>query len=182
MAEEMFNKEERKELKNIAFQSIQSYLKSKKIQIKQVGNNKYLKKFGIFVSLHTKDGNLRGCIGTFDATNSLIDNIKTMAVEAAFFDPRFYPLTEEEIDNIEIEISVLSPRKRIENIEEIEVGKHGIYITKGRNGGVLLPQVAAEYNWNRQEFLEHTCLKAGLDKDAWKEKDIIIEIFGAEVF
>jgi uncharacterized protein (TIGR00296 family) len=84
--------------------------------------------------------------------------------------------------DIDIEISVLSPLKEITDVNEIEVGRHGIYITKGFNSGVLLPQVATEYGWDRETFLDHTCMKAGLPPGTWKEAGVKIEIFDAQVF
>jgi AmmeMemoRadiSam system protein A len=125
---------------------------------------------------------LRGCIGHIRADHPLHATIKDMAIAAAFEDPRFSPLSRKEFDKIDIEISVLTPFKRITDINAIEVGKHGIYIVKGFYSGLLLPQVATEYGWDRVAFLEHTCNKAGLPKDAWKEKDTEIYLFSADVF
>ena len=105
-----------------------------------------------------------------------------MAEAAALRDPRFPPVNEKELPDLEIEISVLTPLKKIADVSEIEVGKHGIYIKKGWNSGLLLPQVATEYGWNRQTFLEHTCQKAGLPSNAWKEKGTEIYIFSADIF
>ena len=105
-----------------------------------------------------------------------------MAPAAAFHDPRFFPVTEKELRDLEIEISVLTPLRRIKDIREIEVGKHGILIERGFNSGLLLPQVATEYGWDRKTFLEHTCLKAGLPTDAWKHEDVAISIFSADIF
>jgi len=104
-----------------------------------------------------------------------------MAIAAATKDLRFYPLTEQELPSIKLEISVLSPLKKIEDIDEIEIGKHGIYITKGYRSGCYLPQVARETGWSKIEFLEHCSRdKARLEPDGWKEADIYI--FTAEVF
>jgi AmmeMemoRadiSam system protein A len=105
-----------------------------------------------------------------------------MAIQAAFHDPRFDPVTERELPDLEIEISVLTPMKRIKDVEEIEVGKHGILIERGFHSGLLLPQVATEYGWGRKTFLERCCLKAGLPEDAWKDEDTRICTFSAEVF
>ena len=135
---------------------------------------------GAFVTLHKK-GVLRGCIGLFEPTGPLGSTISSMAMSAAFEDPRFPPLDRDELENIDIEISVLTPLKKIENLEEIEVGKHGIYILKGLNRGVLLPQVAVEYGWDRNTFLAQTCVKAGLNSDCWK-KGAEIFIFSAVIF
>jgi AmmeMemoRadiSam system protein A len=97
-------------------------------------------------------------------------------------DPRFSPVKEKELPELEIEISVLTPLKKITDVNEIQVGKHGIIIKKGMWSGLLLPQVATEYGWNRMTFLEHTCQKAGLPSNAWKEKDTEIYIFSADIF
>jgi len=136
---------------------------------------------GAFVTLH-KGGELRGCIGYLTASKPLIETVADAAKSSAFQDTRFSPLTKEELEHVEIEISVLSPLKRIEKIEEIQVGRHGIIIRKGFRSGLLLPQVATENNWNRETFLTNTCYKAGLSGDCWKESDTVIEIFSALVF
>lgn len=136
---------------------------------------------GAFVTLH-KDGELRGCIGNMIGTQPLVNTIQEMAIAASTEDPRFSPVVENELRDIDIEISVLSPMKRIKDVSEIEVGKHGILLGLGWNKGVLLPQVATEWGWDRDTFLAHTCLKAGLPEDAWKDSECIIEIFSAVVF
>jgi len=137
-------------------------------------------KRGAFVTL-TREGRLRGCIGTFRSSAPLCKVVADMAVSAAIHDPRFRPVTEGELGKIQIEISALTPLRRIGDIAEIEVGTHGLYITRGHYSGVLLPQVAVEYGWNVQEFLENTCLKAGLPPNSWRE-GASIEVFSAEVF
>jgi AmmeMemoRadiSam system protein A len=136
---------------------------------------------GVFVTLH-KDGKLRGCIGNFDPCDALYQNVTDMAVAAATQDRRFDIVTTEELADIKIEISVLSPLRKITDVEEIEIGKHGIYMTKGRVRGVLLPQVAVEQGYNREEFLNATCEKAGLSPTRWKDGSVEIEIFDAEIF
>jgi AmmeMemoRadiSam system protein A len=136
---------------------------------------------GAFVTLHSK-GKLRGCIGYIIGREPLIDTIREMALSSAFRDPRFAPLEKHEYKLIEIEISVLSPLKRITDVSEIRVGEHGIMIRSGFCSGLLLPQVATEYGWDRDTFLVHTCNKAGLPQDAWKKPDTQIEIFSAIVF
>lgn len=137
---------------------------------------------GAFVTLHKKNGSLRGCIGHILQDKPLISTVKEMAIASSMQDPRFPQLQAEELNNIEIEISVLSPFKKINNIDEIEVGKHGLMMRRGYRSGLLLPQVATEYNWDRETFLKHTCQKAGMDDSCWKSKDTIIEIFHAIVF
>jgi AmmeMemoRadiSam system protein A len=105
-----------------------------------------------------------------------------MAIQAAFDDPRFSPLQKNEWKDINIEISVLTPMKKLSDVSEIKVGVHGLYIEKGPYSGLLLPQVATEHRWNSIAFLENTCYKAGLPKDAWKSKDTVVYIFSADVF
>ena len=136
---------------------------------------------GAFVTIKRK-GQLRGCIGNIEGRGPLYRTIEEMAEAAAFRDPRFASVTEKELPELEFEISVLTPLRKIKEVDEIEVGKHGLYIIKGRYAGLLLPQVATEYGWDRQTFLEHTCNKAGLPSDAWKDKSAEIYIFSADVF
>lgn len=177
---EILSNSERKRLLEIAREAIESYVnKRERIKIKET-SPKLRQKRGVFVTL-TKNGQLRGCIGYIQAIKPLSEAVNDMAIEAAFRDPRFTPLQKEELDKIKIEISVLSPLKKIKDASEIKVGRDGIFIKKGFNSGLLLPQVATENNWNRDEFLRHTCYKAGLPSDAWKEKAEIY-IFSAEIF
>ena len=138
-------------------------------------------KRGAFVTIN-KRGQLRGCIGYVQPYKPLYRTVEEMAAQAAFSDPRFDPVTEMELPDLEVEISVLTPLRRIKDVEEIEVGKHGILIEKGFYSGLLLPQVATEYGWDRKTFLEHTCLKAGLPTNVWMEKDVAISIFSADIF
>ncbi len=136
---------------------------------------------GAFVSLHRR-GQLRGCIGYLEAVKPLGETVREMAVAAAFDDPRFRPLGREELADLEVEISVLSPMQLVNNIDQIQVGTHGLYIIQGRYRGLLLPQVATEYHWDRLTFLAQTCGKAGLPADAWKDPATKIYLFTAEVF
>lgn len=137
-------------------------------------------RLGLFVTLH-KAGELRGCIGNFRSEKPLYENIKDMARAAAFKDPRFAPVQPHELPKIHIEISVLSPLREISDIEEITVGRHGIYIQDGHSHGVLLPQVAVENGFDRETFLDHTCLKAGLEPGCWR-RGVSISVFEAEIF
>lgn len=131
-------------------------------------------KCGAFVSLH-KNGKLRGCIGHFGEDIPLFQTIQEMAIAAATNDYRFSPVNKTEIDLIEIEISVLTPMKKIQNISEIVLGKHGIYIKIGNRGGTFLPQVATQTNWTLEEFLGHCSQdKAGLGWDGWKKAELFI--------
>ncbi len=136
---------------------------------------------GAFVTLHKK-GSLRGCIGHITGVKPLFTGIQELAVSAAFNDPRFPQLTRDEYPDIDIEISVLTPLKRIDSPEEIEVGKHGILMQRGIRSGVLLPQVATEQGWDRETFLNYTCRKAGLPENCWREEDTEIQVFSAVIF
>ena len=141
---------------------------------------------GAFVTLHQKDKlgnrNLRGCIGNIIARQSLFNTIKNMAQAAAFEDPRFSPMNRDDWPACDIEISVLSPLEEINDPGVIKVGVHGIFITRGFRSGVLLPQVATEQGWDLETFITHTCYKAGLPADAWKDSSTKIEIFSAQIF
>ncbi len=123
---------------------------------------------GVFVTLKTGGEQLRGCIGNFVSNIPIYKNVYKMAKEAAFGDPRFIPLNGAELKKIKIEISVLSQLERINDTENIEIGKHGLYLIKGPCHGVLLPQVATECNMDRKGFLEAVSMKAGLSPDAYK--------------
>ncbi len=136
---------------------------------------------GAFVSLH-RQGRLRGCIGYLEAVKPLLQTVREMAAAAAFHDLRFRPLQKDELADLEIEISVLSPMQLIKSTDEIEVGTHGLYIVQGFCRGLLLPQVATEYNWDRLTFLEQTSCKAGLSPDGWKDPSSKIYIFTAAIF
>jgi len=138
---------------------------------------------GAFVTLHNH-GELRGCIGTFQSDEPLIRTIARMAV-AATQDPRFtgHPVTASELSEIDIEISVLSPLRRTSNPLELELGVHGIYITRGYRTGCFLPQVATETGWTAEQFLSYCCShKAGLPADAWRDPATNVSLFTAEVF
>jgi hypothetical protein len=137
-------------------------------------------KCGAFVTLH-KNGKLRGCIGRLVGNLPLYKMVEEMTVSAASHDSRFRPVEPEELHDIDIEISALSPLKKIDDINEIELGKHGIYIEDGYYSGVFLPQVATETGWSKEEFLGHCSRdKAGLDWDGWKTANLYI--FTATVF
>lgn len=134
---------------------------------------------GAFVTLR-KGKNLRGCIGVTEANKPLYLTVRECAVWAALHDPRFPPVTKREVRDLSLEISVLSPLSDIAP-EDIEVGRHGLVISRGGLRGLLLPQVPAEWNWDREQFLEGTCRKAGLPRDAWRQ-GATIQAFTAQVF
>ncbi|MDD4083911.1 MAG: AmmeMemoRadiSam system protein A [Sphaerochaetaceae bacterium] len=139
------------------------------------------KKNGCFVTLK-ENSNLRGCIGFMTGFMPLYETIPMLAIEAAFKDPRFDCLKIEEMESITIEISILSPLKKIESLKEFTLGKDGIIISQGFHKAVFLPQVANETGWNKKEFLEALCRKANLDINAYKSPLSHFEIFTAEVF
>ena len=136
---------------------------------------------GAFVTLRNK-GELRGCIGYIRGIAPLLKTVVEMAEAAALRDPRFEPVRQQEVPDVDIEISVLSPLEKCTDLDAIEVGRHGLLIEKGFHSGLLLPQVAVEYEWDRRTFLEQTCLKAGLPTEAYKDKETEISVFYAEVF
>jgi AmmeMemoRadiSam system protein A len=136
---------------------------------------------GAFVTLH-KDGRLRGCIGYVRALKPLRRTVAEMAIQAALHDPRFPAVTASEVPSLDIEISVLSPLEEVDDVSSIEVGKHGLIVQDGARSGLLLPQVATEQGWDRDTFLDHTCLKAGLPAGSWKREGVTILRFTAEVF
>ena len=173
--------DERARLRQIAWAVIEHRIDNKRPPPLEAATERLKEKRGAFVTVH-KGGQLRGCIGNIRGREPLYQTVARMAEEAAFNDPRFPPLSKEELDDIDIEISALTPLKQIKRLEEITVGKDGIYVEKGFFSGLLLPQVATEHGWDRQTFLEQTCFKAGLHKDAWKEKDTKIYVFSADVF
>jgi AmmeMemoRadiSam system protein B/AmmeMemoRadiSam system protein A len=175
------NQEEKKTLHHIAKTVIENKVKGKPVPDFKVESPILKENRGAFVTLQ-KRGQLRGCIGYIEGHGPLHKTIEKMAEAAAFNDPRFTPVQEKELPELDIEISVLTPLRRITDVNEIEVGKHGIYMKKGWFSGLLLPQVATEYGWDRQTFLEHTCQKAGLPSTAWKEKETEIYIFSADIF
>ncbi len=171
-----FTKSEKDQLFSIARNSIRTMLYEKKqyvIDEKKVPE--VLKKqLGAFVTLKI-DGNLRGCIGRFLSSDPLYEVVKASALSSAFEDTRFYPLTKDEYEKVEMEITVLGPMKKINNISEIVLGKHGIYIKKDFRSGTMLPRVATENGWTVEQFLGYTSRdKAGLGWDGWKNAEIFI--------
>lgn len=173
-------KEDKKILLVLARASIISRFQKQGIQFPKA-TPVLLTKCGAFVTLHKK-GRLRGCIGYVIAAKPLFNTVQEVAKSSAFSDPRFPPVTENEVPDLDIEISVLTPLKKISSVDEIEVGTHGIMIKRGFSSGLLLPQVATEQEWDRDTFLTHTCYKAGLPGDCWKKPDTQIEVFSAIVF
>jgi|Deesub1362A_J573_1020465.scaffolds.fasta_scaffold06210_1 hypothetical protein len=178
-SEKWLSEEEEKELLTIARETLESYLSEGKVPHFEVKSESLKEEMGAFVTLKKK-GRLRGCIGHVEANKPLYEVVSEMAIAAATQDPRFSPVTLDELSEIDIEISVLSPLKKVNDIEEIKVGRDGLVIKKGFASGLLLPQVPVEWGWDREEFLRQVSLKAGLPPDAWKEADLYR--FTAQVF
>ena len=166
--------DEKKTLKGIAFQSIKDSLDGKSFAQQTICSSILNSKCGAFVSLH-KYGRLRGCIGHFGEDYPLHEIVAKMAYAAAFEDPRFMPVTSDELADIDIEISVLTPMRRIQSIDEFQLHRHGIYIKKGFRSGTFLPQVADEVNWTKEEFLGHCAQdKAGIGWDGWHDAELYV--------
>jgi len=179
-AEFSLSAEEKKELLRLARQAVQQFVVEKKVIAYETTDPNLLAERGAFVTLK-KSGELRGCIGFIEPVASLSETVIQTAIYAASEDPRFTPVTPEEVSDLEYEISVLTPPQKIDNPGRVQVGKHGLIIAMGKNRGVLLPQVPVENNWDRETFLCQACLKAGLPPDAWK-KGAEISVFEAIVF
>lgn len=180
----MLNETQRRQLLQIARDSIAAALDGQRPQLDPAQFDDELRRpAGAFVTLTTKeDDELRGCIGSIFPTAPLYQAVSDNAIAAAFRDPRFDPLRKDELAGLKLEVSVMGPVQQVQSVDEIEVGRDGLIIRRGGNAGLLLPQVATEYGWSRDEFLSHTCMKAGLPPDAWRSGQCRIERFSAEVF
>jgi AmmeMemoRadiSam system protein B/AmmeMemoRadiSam system protein A len=173
--------EDKRTLMDIARTTVQHAVKGERIPHFDVTSPDLLEDRGAFVTLH-KHGQLRGCIGYIIGIKPLYQTVQEVAEAAALRDPRFPAVTPEELADLDYEISALSVPRTITDVNEIQVGVHGIIMRRGYHQGLLLPQVATEYGWDSKTFLEHTCMKAGLPTDAWQDEDTEIQIFSAEVF
>ncbi len=172
---------EKKLLIEIAKKTIHAVVKNEIIPKLPEVNGSLSEKHGIFVTIH-KDDQLRGCIGYVIGVEPLIKAVVKMAKSASTEDPRFPPITVEELDKIEIEISVLSPLEKVDKIENIIVGSDGLLMKRNFYQGLLLPQVASENNWTLHEFLSHTAMKSGMEPDSWKDRNTEIYKFQADIF
>ena len=179
---------EGEQLVKTARKIVTEYLDSEKIpELDEEFKEKFSFNSGVFVTLNNPIG-LRGCIGYPLPNRKLFSALEDAAIAAAIEDPRFPPVKSEELDSISFEVTILTPPKRItvtkpkEYISKIKIGQDGLIVKNGFNSGLLLPQVPIEYNWNEQEFLEHTCEKAGLSKDYWKNPNTEIQKFQGIIF
>jgi AmmeMemoRadiSam system protein B/AmmeMemoRadiSam system protein A len=173
--------EDKKALLALVRETISRYLTTQMVPLPRGFSPAAMEERGVFVTLK-KHGNLRGCIGRMTPDRPLATLVGMMALQAAFEDPRFRPVTPEEVPKLEIEISVLTPMAQVSGPGEIEVGRDGVLFQKGRSSAVFLPQVAPEQGWGRDEMLCNLCQKAGLQADAWKEGGACFSTFQAEVF
>ena len=173
---------EKQELLKIARTSVETAVREKKLYSPPADEPEALRNArGAFVTLK-EHGDLRGCIGYMSPVKPLAETVRDVAAYAALEDRRFRPVSESELGILEYEISVLSPLRKVEDINQIHVGQHGLLIRKGEYEGVLLPQVPTEEGWNRNTFLEQVCVKAGLPAQAWKDADADLFMFSALVF
>lgn len=176
------SKDERKQLLKIVRRAVKSAVQDDDLYDPGDGKNQMLEMDrGAFVTLKINH-QLRGCIGYTAASQPLKTTVRDAAIHAALRDPRFSPVQKEELKYLQYEISVLSPFRKVLDVDQIEVGKHGLLIQKGNRTGLLLPQVPVEQGWDRQTFLEQICRKAGLPRDAWKDVDADLFMYTAFVF
>ena len=172
--------EDQQLLLGIARNAVEAHVSGNSLQLPVIRQGIVSQRHGVFVSIH-RGKELRGCIGNVMTDSALYRTTARCAVAAATSDPRFPPVTLDELPHVTFELSVLSIPEPVHNVEQIEVGKHGLIISKGPARGLLLPQVATQYRWNRNQFLAETCMKAGIDPNAWKQ-GASIHYFTANVF
>lgn len=175
----MFNEKQKRELLSYARNVIRKKLTGEVYLTPE--DEAFSEQRGIFVTLQ-KRGNLRGCIGYIRPYKNILDSIHDMALAAAFEDPRFAPLGKHELDDISIEISILSPMKVLVDPDEIEIGRDGLYLQHPYGSGLLLPQVAPDWGWNKEDFLKQICHKAGLPAGSYSEPNAKLFSFTAEIF
>ncbi|MCP5053983.1 MAG: AmmeMemoRadiSam system protein A [bacterium] len=178
--DEYYSEAEKKELLQLARRTIEVFLSEGRKEYPQTEDPKFLEKRGVFVTLH-RQGDLRGCIGYPLPEKPLIEAVVDNAIASAAEDPRFMSVTEDELDDIDIEISVLTVPRPVSGVDEVKVGRDGIIISKGFMKGLLLPQVPEAHGWDTEQFVSHGCLKAGLPNDEWK-RGVKIETFQGIVF
>ncbi|MCB9894398.1 MAG: AmmeMemoRadiSam system protein A [Planctomycetes bacterium] len=167
---------------NLARRSLETYVRTgRRLKPDAAFTGGLAEPCGAFVTIHSQDGALRGCIGHMIGEGPLGELLIELGISAGTRDPRFEPVREHELSGLKYEISVLSPMKKT-RAEDVTPGVHGLLIRNGRYSGVLLPQVAVEWGWDRVEFLAETCRKAGLPMNAWEEPSTDIYTFTAQIF
>lgn len=184
--EQKLSLEDGKKLVKLARKSISYYCAVNSLCKESAPAKKFKEKRGVFVTLYSyPEEQLRGCIGLPYPKKQLWQAVINGAVSAAMSDPRFPSVNARELSEITVEVSVLTEPKEVKQSElpeKIEIGKHGIIIKRHNQSGLLLPQVAVEYNWDKETFLDQTSVKAGLYEGAWKLEDTSVELFSAQVF
>lgn len=180
--EPYLSNDERQELLRVARDGLESAVEGRPADVTAAEQAGHLAEPGAcFVTLYER-GELRGCIGGLEAKMPLAQCVRAMAEAAALRDPRFHPVAPAELSQIDLSLSVLTPLRRIDDPAQLQPGVHGLVVSRGDARGVLLPQVAAERDWDRETFLAQTCRKAGLPEDAWRDPSTTLEVFTAEVF
>jgi AmmeMemoRadiSam system protein A len=173
--------DEKRELLRIARATLREYFHTGRIPPGKPHRDSLTAEAGVFVSLH-REGTLRGCIGTQQETTPLYKIVQEMTITAASRDPRFEPVDEDEVEDLDVEISVLGAPQALRGVEDIEIGVHGLSIEHEGKRGLLLPQVATKNGWDAPGFLVEVCRKAGLADDAWKQPGASVQVFPAQVF
>ena len=181
--------EQGKLLVGLARSVIEEYFGIGKVKIPETMNDILKEKMGVFVTLHTfPDHDLRGCIGYVEPVMTLSRGLRNAALSAALNDPRFPQLKADELKNLVVEVSTLAPPELIEvekpgdYLNEIKIGRDGLIVEKGAFKGLLLPQVPVEWKWDVPKFLVHTCMKAGLSANSWRDPEVKIYKFSGRVF
>lgn len=159
---------QKEELLSMARETITSYVRDRKVPEIEPDDKRLKADGAVFVTIN-RNGNLRGCIGSIQAVMPLYQSVIKNAVSASSNDPRFPPMTKEELSDIDVEVTVLSPLEPLKDVKDIEIGKHGLYMEKGGRSGIFLPQVPVEQGWDLNTYLEQLCKKAGLPEGAWKD-------------
>lgn len=172
---------EKKILLSIARRAVEAVVRDERYSPDDPGYDNLREKMGAFVTLH-ENSELRGCIGYIESHSPLFQTVAEVAAKSAVADPRFNPVREDEVEKLDIEISILSKPQLVKDISEIKVGRDGLIMERGFYRGLLLPQVAVENGWTREEFLQYTCLKAGMHTDCYKDPETKIYSFTALVF
>ena len=151
-------------------------------QLKKEDKDPYAREQGCFVTIHTREGSLRGCIGNLWGRGPLYEEVFKLAKQAAFNDPRFHPVQEEELTNLVLEISVLGSMQALDAYQQIQLGKDGVLLSHGYHRAVFLPQVATQQGWDLDTMLSHLSAKAGLPPSAYRDEACHFEVFQADVF
>jgi AmmeMemoRadiSam system protein B/AmmeMemoRadiSam system protein A len=174
------SEQQKRELLSLARKTVMEHVKNKRAPEPEIKDTRLLANGATFVTIN-RHHQLRGCIGNIQPIMPLYLSVIRNAVAASSQDPRFPPMTPGELSDMEVEVTVLSPLEPLDDVKNIVIGTHGLYLIKGQQGGVFLPQVPVEQGWDLSTYLEQLCYKAGLPKDAWKDKNAQLFIFSADI-